>query len=83
MPMTDAQAKAALRTWSLVTRIWSGGEYVYWLRAQPTDPGEPARAPRLTVPVECLKGVKTPLRHPGMDSGSARGVYVVALVSGR
>jgi hypothetical protein len=50
MAMTDAQAKAALRTWSLVTRIWSGGEYVYWLRAQPTDPGEAARAPRLTVP---------------------------------
>src|SRR5712691_7825630 len=50
MPLTDAQAKAALRTWSLVTRIWSGGEYVHWLRAQPTDPSEAARAPRLTVP---------------------------------
>jgi hypothetical protein len=50
MAMTDAQAKAALRTWPLVTRIWSGGEYVYWLRAQPTDPGETARAPRLAIP---------------------------------
>jgi hypothetical protein len=50
MPMTDTEAKAALRSWSLVTRMWSGGDYVYWLRAQPTDPAEAARAPRLSVP---------------------------------
>src|SRR5438132_840116 len=50
MPLSDAQAKAALRAWPVVTRIWSGGEQIYWLRAQPTTTGETAQAPRLSVP---------------------------------
>src|SRR4051794_40711892 len=51
MTLTDAQAKAALRKWPLVTRIWSGGEAtLYWLRAQPTAAGEVHRSPRLAVP---------------------------------
>jgi hypothetical protein len=48
--MTDAQAKGALREWAVETRIWSGGDYVHWLRAQPTAADDTARAPRLTVP---------------------------------
>ena len=50
MALTDAQAKAALRTWPLVTRIWSGGETVDWLRGQPKSVGDSHRSPRLTVP---------------------------------
>lgn len=49
MPLSDAQAKAALRTWALVTRVWSGGEYIFWLRAQPNDVDDTQRSPRLTA----------------------------------
>lgn len=49
MPLTDAQAKADLRTWPTVTGIWTrSDDTIRWLRAQPPLARVPG--PRLEVP---------------------------------
>jgi hypothetical protein len=49
VPLTDAQAKAKLRTWPTVTGIWTrSDDTTRWLRAQPPVAG--VTGPRLEVP---------------------------------